>query len=97
MKTTATRSSLLVAAAFLAGCLTTAVLQVPRARAANGAPMTRWEHWCVDVDGIPRTSDFEKAGAEGFELVSVSFRPPVVQNGNSVGGGATYLCFKRPR
>lgn len=84
----------LLVAAFLAGCVTTALVSIPR---ANADAALRWEHWCVDVDGVPKNSDLEKAGAEGFELVSVSFRPPVVQNGNSVGGGATYLCFKRPR
>lgn len=84
----------IVIAAFLAGCISTALFNVPRARADA---TTKWEHWCVDVDGVPKSTDYEKAGAEGFELVSVSFRPPVVQNGNSVGGGATYLCFKRPR
>ncbi|MER2560166.1 MAG: hypothetical protein ABTQ32_05565 [Myxococcaceae bacterium] len=86
----------LILLAFLVGCVTTALFNVPRAR-ADSANLTRWEHWCVDVDGVPKNADLEKAGAEGFELVSVSFRPPVVQNGNSVGGGATYLCFKRPR
>ncbi len=91
-----TKTSPFILVAFIAGCVTTAVLNVPRAR-ADAASFTRWEHWCVDVDGVPRNADLEKAGAEGFELVSVSFRPPVVQNGNSVGGGATYLCFKRPR
>lgn len=86
----------LILLAFFAGCVTTALFTVPRAN-ADAASLTRWEHWCVDVDGVPKNSDLEKAGAEGFELVSVSFRPPVVQNGNSVGGGATYLCFKRPK
>jgi hypothetical protein len=96
MKTAMTKTSPLILVAFIAGCVTTAVLNVPRAR-ADASSLTRWEHWCVDVDGVPKNADLEKAGAEGFELVSVSFRPPVVQNGNSVGGGATYLCFKRPR
>ncbi len=96
MKTAMTKTSPLILVAFIAGCVTTAVLSVPRAR-ADASSFTRWEHWCVDVDGVPKNADLEKAGAEGFELVSVSFRPPVVQNGNSVGGGATYLCFKRPR
>jgi hypothetical protein len=90
------RGSLLLAIGFLAGCVTTALFNVPRAH-ADTSSVTRWEHWCVDVDGTPKNADLEKAGAEGFELVSVAFRPPVVQNGNSVGGGATYLCFKRPR
>jgi hypothetical protein len=89
-------TSPLLVLAFLAGCVTTALLQVPKAR-ADGALISRWEHWCVDVDGVPKNAELEKAGAEGFELISVTFRPPVVQNGNSVGGGATLLCFKRPR
>ncbi len=89
-----TKTPMVVIVAFLAGCVTTALVQIPR---ANADSPSRWEHWCVDVDGVPKNADLEKAGAEGFELVSVSFRPPVVQNGNSVGGGATYLCFKRPR
>ncbi|PZR09597.1 MAG: hypothetical protein DI536_21915 [Archangium gephyra] len=82
--------------AFLAGCATTVVFQVPLAR-ADGPVLKRWEHWCQDVDGIPTNPQLVKAGEEGWELVSTTFRPPVVQNGNSVGGGATYLCFKRPR
>jgi hypothetical protein len=86
----------LVALAFLAGCLTTAALNVPRARADAPSP-TRWEHWCIDVDGVPKNSDLEKAGAEGWELVAMSFRPPLVNNGASFGGGATLLCFKRQR
>ncbi|MEW6429981.1 MAG: hypothetical protein AB1730_00625 [Myxococcota bacterium] len=89
-------SGWMVAVAFVAGCAATAAFQVPRARAdAQGLP--RWEHWCVDVEGVPKNSDLERAGAEGWELVSATFRPPVVQNGSSVGGGATVLCFKRPK
>ena len=65
--------------------------------ASLGSQGTRWEHWCFDVDGVPAVKDLENAGNEGWELVSASFRPPVVQNGSSVGGGATYVCFKRPK
>jgi hypothetical protein len=54
-----------------------------------------WEHWCFDVEGVPASKDLESAGSQGWELVSTAFRPPVVQNGSSVGGGATYVCFKR--
>lgn len=90
------RRSLLVTLAFLAGCATTFALQVPRAR-ADGPAVKKWEHWCMDIDGVPTNPQIEKAGEEGWELVATTFRPPVVQNGNSVGGGATYLCFKRPR
>jgi len=85
----------LLAVAFVAGCAATAAFQVPRARAETN--VQRWEHWCLDVEGSPKNSDLAKAGAEGWELVSTAFRPPVVQNGTSVGGGATMLCFKRPR
>jgi hypothetical protein len=90
-----TSTTPLIALAFLAGCLTTAALQVPRAR-ADATNLARWEHWCVDVDGVPKNSDVEKAGAEGWELVAMSFRPPLVKDGASFGGGATLLCFKRP-
>jgi hypothetical protein len=86
----------LIALAFLAGCLTTAAFSVPRAR-ADATAAARWEHWCVDVDGVPKNPELEKAGAEGWELVAMSFRPPLVANGASFGGGATLLCFKRPR
>jgi hypothetical protein len=86
----------LLALAFLAGCVTTAIVSVPRAR-ADGAAVARWEHWCIDVDGVPKNADLEKAGAEGWELVTTNFRPPVVRDGSSVGGGATLMCFKRPR
>ena len=37
------------------------------------------------------------SGKHGALLNALTFRPPVVQNGNSVGGGATFLCFKRPK
>lgn len=90
------RERLLVLVAFFAGCATTVAFQVPKA-IADGRPLQRWEHWCQDVDGVPTNAHLEKAGAEGWELVSTTFRPPVVQNGSSVGGGATWLCFKRPR
>lgn len=89
-------SGWMVAVAFVAGCAATAAFQVPRAR-ADAKDLARWEHWCVDVEGIPKNADLERAGAEGWELVSTTFRPPVVQNGSSVGGGATVLCFKRPK
>lgn len=86
----------LVIVAFLAGCATTAALQVPRAN-ADAVNLQRWEHWCQDIDGVPTNDRLMKAGDEGWELVSLTFRPPVVQAGNSVGGGATYMCFKRPK
>lgn len=89
-------NSWLVAVAFFAGCATTVAFTVPRAR-ADGPTMKKWEHWCTDVDGVPTNGNLAKAGDEGWELVAATFRPPVVENGNSVGGGATYLCFKRPR
>lgn len=85
-----------VVIAFLAGCATTAALQVPRAH-ADAVNLQRWEHWCQDIDGVPTNDRLMKAGDEGWELVSLTFRPPVVQAGNSVGGGATYMCFKRPK
>lgn len=90
------KSKLILAAVFLAGCATTLALQVPRAH-ADGREVPRWEHWCQDVDGVPTNAHVARAGDEGWELVSATFRPPVVQNGNSVGGGATFLCFKRPK
>lgn len=85
----------LVALSFFAGCASTLAFQVPLAR-ADQRPVQKWEHWCQDVDGVPTNDQLKKAGEEGWELVASTFRPPVVQNGNSVGGGATFLCFKRP-
>jgi hypothetical protein len=90
------RSSLLVAVAFVAGCASTLAFQVPLARAEQ-QPVQKWEHWCLDLEGVPTNPQLAKAGEEGWQLVTSTFRPPVVQNGNSVGGGATYLCFKRPK
>ncbi len=90
------RGGQILFAVFLAGCATTAALQIPRAN-ADGRPVQRWEHWCQDIDGVPTNDRLMQAGEEGWELVSLTFRPPVVQNGNSVGGGATFLCFKRPK
>lgn len=69
---------------FAAGCVT-------------GPQITRWEHWCVDFDPKPQNPELQKAGDEGWEMVSMSFRPPVSQQGSSVGGGATLVCFKRPK
>lgn len=90
-----TRSTMgLWALAFIAGCATTAIFSVPPARAQD---VRRWEHWCLDVEGVPKNTDLMKAGDEGWEMVSAAFRPPIVQGGSSVGGGATYLCFKRPK
>ena len=66
-----------------AGCVTTRALQ--------------WEHWCVDFDGKPANAELQRAGDEGWEMVSMAFRPPVSQQGSSVGGGATLVCFKRPK
>ena len=58
---------------------------------------SQWEHWCVDFDGKPANAELLRAGDEGWEMVSMAFRPPVSQLGNSVGGGATLVCFKRPK
>lgn len=87
--------SILVAFAFIAGCASTFAFQVPRAH-ADGRTVQKWQHWCTDIDGVPTNAQMNAPGDEGWELVSSTFRPPVVQNGNSVGGGATFLCFKRP-
>ncbi len=84
----------LVSIAFVAGCAVTSALQVPNAHAENKA---HWEHLCVDVEGVPSAADVNNPSAEGWELVSAAFRPPVVAKGDSVGGGATLLCFKRAR
>jgi len=84
----------LLSVAFLAGCVATSALQVRSARADG---IERWEHWCLDLEGVPSDGDLKRASAEGWELVSAAFRPPVVAKGDSVGGGATLLCFKRPR
>ncbi len=64
---------------------------------ASSGNVQRFEHWCANVDGVPGEKDLAPFGAEGWELVSATFRPPVVTNGNSIGGGATVLCFKRPK
>lgn len=77
--------------------LTVGVLCLSCAETRAAHTRIRWEHWCADFDGVPTNERLMKAGQEGWELVSLSFRPPVVQNGNSVGGGATFLCFKRPQ
>lgn len=63
---------------------------------SSHAVTTRWDYWCFDSDGVPRADKLARAGGEGWEMVSAVFRPPVVQNGSSVGGGATWVCFKRP-
>jgi hypothetical protein len=57
----------------------------------------QWEHWCVDFDGKPANAELQRAGDEGWQMVSMAFRPPVSQQGSSVGGGATLVCFKRPK
>ncbi len=70
--------------ALLSGCATTRTVQ-------------QWEHWCVDFDPKPMNPELQRAGDEGWEMVSMAFRPPVSQQGSSVGGGATLVCFKRPK
>lgn len=57
----------------------------------------QWEHWCVDFDGKPANAELQRAGDEGWEMVTMAFRPPVSQQGSSVGGGATLVCFKRAK
>jgi hypothetical protein len=89
-------SSWLLPVAFLAGCMATAAFTVPKAR-ADAPVVARWDHWCVDVDGVPKQEQLDRASAEGWELVAATFRPPVVMSGASVGGGATLLCFRRAR
>lgn len=84
----------LVLLAFVAGCVATSTLQVPNAHAQS---KSLWEHMCVDVEGVPSPADLNAPSTEGWELVSAAFRPPVVAKGDSVGGGATLLCFKRAR
>ncbi len=79
-----TRSMLVLFAVLSTGCVTTRTAQ-------------QWEHWCVDFDPKPMNPELQKAGDEGWEMVSMSFRPPVSQQGSSVGGGATFVCFKRPK
>jgi hypothetical protein len=97
MSTRFPRPVWLVTIAFLAGCLTTAAINVPRARADAPAAAQRWEHWCADVDGVPKNTELARFGDEGWELVAMTFRPPLVQGGASFGGGATLMCFKRLR
>ncbi len=80
--------------AFGLGCATEAVWQIPPARAE--VEVKRWDHWCVDFDGKPTNPDLKRAGEEGWEMVALTHRPPVVSGGNSVGGGAMFVCFKRP-
>ncbi len=79
---------------FLLGCVAQRYLFVPPAHADN---VKRFEHWCTDVDGTPKSQELERISAEGWELAAATFRPPVVTQGNSIGGGATLLCFKRQR
>ncbi len=87
----------LMLCAFIAGCVASSVVRVPAAEAQprvwNGA---RWQHWCLDVEGVPTAEELDRPSNEGWEMVSATFRPPVVAKGDSVGGGATLVCFKRP-
>jgi hypothetical protein len=88
------RSALLsVSALLLASCVAPLAAAPPPAT-RDRTP--RYEYWCFDADGVPRSEQLARAGAEGWALASAVFRPPVVQNGSSVGGGATWLCFMRP-
>ena len=54
----------------------------------------QWEHWCVDFDPKPANPELQRAGDEGWEMVSMAFRPPVSQAGSLVGGGVILVCFK---
>lgn len=62
-----------IAIIFLIGCATGSVashLVVPSARAGTAA--TRWEHVCDRFDDAVLTEQLNKAGEEGWELVSVA-------------------------
>jgi hypothetical protein len=91
------RPKSLAYACVLSICMSCAWQRGPSGSLASGGNVQRFEHWCANVDGVPGESDLAPFGAQGWELVSATFRPPVVTNGNSIGGGATVLCFKRPR
>ena len=81
-------STLVVLAAFVAGCAAAKLLTVPPAGAQN---VQRWDYYCeaAGAEGINNTrnlvkglqSTTTKAGQEGWELV-------VMDN--------FFLCFKRP-
>jgi hypothetical protein len=72
------------------GCVagaTTARLVVPKAQA--GTNPTRWEYHCDEAGGIDQSPAprLNALGAEGWELVSTSYRGEVHE---------LLFCFKRP-
>jgi hypothetical protein len=79
------KRSLSLALLFVLGCATGGVASqvvIPSARA--GIAPQRWEHFCMEN---PSAEGLNKAGSEGWELVTVTSHPNV----------ADYMfCFKRP-
>ena len=81
---------IMVAAVFLVGCAVGGVssqLVVPKASAQQAATLTKWEYLCpAMVNGDDWPAETNKAGAQGWELVSAQWIGPNV-----------YPCFKRPK
>src|SRR5262245_10206346 len=93
----AMRHSGVISVVFVLGCATGGVvaqLMVPPARAGTSA--TRWEHLSSRVPNGELTSNLNRSGAEGWELVSMT---PGHQD-HEFGGGFEIdlfvVCSKRP-
>jgi len=84
-----------IAIVFVIGCATGRVagqFMVPPARAATTP--TRWEYFCLRVPSGALTSTLNSAGAEGWELASVT---PADAGGRFGGDVDVFVsCSKRP-
>ena len=88
--TTSTQQRLLIAfSSVLVGCAVGATM--PRLAAQSFPPSPtaqRWEQFCDRPTEREVNRELSLRGAEGFELVSMTF--------NASPGADPYLCFKRP-
>ena len=86
------KRQILIAITFLAGCVAggmSSQMIAPPARA--GAPVTRWEYFCVhnSDDAAESMANLNAAGARGWELATAA----------GFGGHmspTTMFCLKRP-
>lgn len=84
-----------IAIIFLIGCATGGVaaqIVIPPARA--GTTATRWEHFCGRINAGLLTEQLNRAGAEGWELVSVVPARQGTEMGVTTASEFTF-CSKR--
>ena len=90
------RLKALAAIVFVVGCMTGGVasqLAIPKARA--GTSPAHWEYFCKESEESVPLADMNKAGAEGWELVTVSTTTLSTVYAVLEAAAMVY-CYKRP-